>query len=484
MEDRTTETKQPADVPVAVELEAAENLQGPAGLDLNPEPANGRRLSKKVGLLGVFFMVAIVLLIVVGIWSRGQKNKAVVGGGGEDNKSVTAATTMGKELEQNLEEQHSAAVKSLQDDGVEAAGPGPSMPANGQLVPPLRLKSTEINVPKLPEQGPGGRGRDDGSDRNRTEIMGGRSKTAEEKRREDLYKMEQEALVAPTGTGSKKASIGSGSGLLGQVSSAMTDPLSNLVSQARSMLSGSSGTAALPVAMSAKQDTDPNMQDRKESFVSSARTSAPKNYLDAVRTQAVTRYEVKAGWDIPATLEQAVNSDLPGELKALVRENVYDTATGRYLLIPQGSRVVGTYDAHVAYGQSRVQVIWNHLIFPDGSSINLSGMVGQDAQGASGFHDKVDHHYARMFGMALLTSAFSAGIQMTQGNQSSGSYGYPTNQQIATQALGQQMGELGMEIARRNMDVQPTIKVPVGYRFNIRVNRDIAFSEPYGAMAR
>jgi type IV secretion system protein VirB10 len=254
--------------------------------------------------------------------------------------------------------------------------------------------------------------------------MGGRSKTAEEKRREDLYKMEQEALVAPTGTGSKGVSIGSGSGLLGQVSSAMADPLSNLVSQARSMLSGGSGTAALPAAASAKQDNDPNMQDRKESFVSSARTSAPKNYLDAVRTKAVTRYEVKAGWDIPATLEQAVNSDLPGELKALVRENVYDTATGRYLLIPQGSRVVGTYDAHVAYGQSRVQVIWNRLIFPDGSSINLSGMVGQDAQGASGFHDKVDHHYARMFGMALLTSAFSAGIQMTQGNQSSSSYGY------------------------------------------------------------
>ena|SRR5436309_257326 len=78
-----------------------------------------------------------------------------------------------------------------------------------------------------------------------------------------------------------------------------------------------------------------------------------------------------AGWEIPAVLEQSLNSDLPGEIKALVMSNVYDTATGRYLLILQGSRLIGQYDARVAYGQDGVQVVWNRIIFPDASSIDL-----------------------------------------------------------------------------------------------------------------
>jgi type IV secretion system protein VirB10 len=207
------------------------------------------------------------------------------------------------------------------------------------------------------------------------------------------------------------------------------------------------------------------------------------NYLLATRTKPITAFEIKTGWDIPAVLEQGINSDLPGQIKALVRENVYDAATGQYLLIPQGSRVVGTYNSHIAYGQTRVQIVWSQLMFPDGTTMPLEGMIGQDAQGASGFHDKTNNHYVRLFGMALLTSAFSAGIQITQGSGQSNS-AYPSNSQLATQALGQQLGQLGMEIARKNMNVQPTITIPVGYRFNIRVNRDVAFVEPYVSMAR
>ena len=91
-------------------------------------------------------------------------------------------------------------------------------------------------------------------------------------------------------------------------------------------------------------------------------------------------YEIKAGWVIPAVLQQALNSDLPGEIRALVRESVYDTATGKYLLIPQGARLVGSYSARVSYGQNGIQVIWDRIIFPDGSSIVLDGMTGQDAK--------------------------------------------------------------------------------------------------------
>lgn len=108
-----------------------------------------------------------------------------------------------------------------------------------------------------------------------------------------------------------------------------------------------------------------------------------------------------------AVLEQGLNSDLPGELKALVAFNVYDTATRQFLLIPQGSRLVGKYDSRISYGQSGVQVVWNRIIFPDASSVDLNGMEGLDAQGNAGLRDKVDRHYKRLFGSAALSSLFS-----------------------------------------------------------------------------
>jgi type IV secretion system protein VirB10 len=141
-----------------------------------------------------------------------------------------------------------------------------------------------------------------------------------------------------------------------------------------------------------------NMQTRKEAFLNAARTRQRDDYLTAARTAPLSVFEIKAGWEIPAVLEQNLNSDLPGELKALVMASVYDTASGRYLLIPQGSRLVGKYDSRIAYGQDGVQVAWNRIIFPDASSIDLSGMVGLDSHGNGGLRDKVDRHYARIIG--------------------------------------------------------------------------------------
>ena len=107
------------------------------------------------------------------------------------------------------------------------------------------------------------------------------------------------------------------------------------------------------------------MQQNKAAFLGEARSKAAEaNYLKAVRTPQIGICEIKAGWEIPAMLEQAVNSDLPGEIKALVSTNVYDTATGKYLLIPQGSRLTGAYNSNVGYGQERAQVIWDRIITP------------------------------------------------------------------------------------------------------------------------
>jgi type IV secretion system protein VirB10 len=246
------------------------------------------------------------------------------------------------------------------------------------------------------------------------------------------------------------------------------------------------GSAGVPSASSLSASTgsgeqsDANIQEHKESFIEKARQARDeRDYSSATRAPALSKYEIKAGWDIPATLESGVNTDLPGEVKAVVRENVYDTATGQYLLIPQGSRLIGQYDNRVSYGQSRAIVIWSRLIFPDGSSVDLDGMVGHDASGAAGFHDQVDNHFVRLVSMALMLSAFTAGVEMSQPQTSSAS-GVLSPSAEATQALGQQFGQLGMEVTRKNLNIQPTVKIRPGYRFNVRVNRDIAFAEPYG----
>jgi type IV secretion system protein VirB10 len=221
-----------------------------------------------------------------------------------------------------------------------------------------------------------------------------------------------------------------------------------------------------------------NGQSQKDSFVQKTRGRTIDNYLKSTRTEPLSRYEIKAGWDIPATLEQAIDSDLPGDVKALVRSNVYDTATGEYLLIPQGARLLGTYNSAISYGQARVQVVWTRIIFPDGSSINLDGMSGHDDEGRAGFHDQVNNHYARLVGFAVLTSAFAAGLELSQ-RQNTSLLTTPTAGQTASAAVGQQLTELGAEVTRRNLNIQPTIKIRVGYKFTVRVNRDMLFDAPY-----
>lgn len=156
-----------------------------------------------------------------------------------------------------------------------------------------------------------------------------------------------------------------------------------------------------------------------------------------------------------------------------------DCSRTAYLLIPQGARLLGTYNSVISYGQARVQVVWTRIIFPDGSSINLDAMSGHDAGGKTGFHAQVDNHYARLIGFAVLTSAFAAGLEFSQ-RQNATVLQTPTAGQTASAAVGQQLTEFGAEITRRNLNIQPTIKIREGYRFNVRVNRDMLFEAPYG----
>ena len=238
-------------------------------------------------------------------------------------------------------------------------------------------------------------------------------------------------------------------------------------------------SVALPNGQAVENDYDAqNMQSRKEAFLAAGRNRQTDDYLRSTREAPLSRYEIKAGWEIPAVLEQSLNSDLPGELKALVTSNVYDTATGLYLLIPQGSRLIGKYDSRVAYGQDGVQVSWSRIIYPDASSVDLDGMMGLDSHGNAGLRDKVDRHYLRIVGFSVLTSIFTAAFEISQ-RTSQSALTYPTPTQTAGSAVGQELSQTGAQITRRNLNVQPTIKVPAGYKFTIRVNRDILFEAPY-----
>jgi type IV secretion system protein VirB10 len=224
------------------------------------------------------------------------------------------------------------------------------------------------------------------------------------------------------------------------------------------------------------------MQARKEAFLTAAASRQTDDYLRSIRYAALLPYEIKAGWEIPTVLERSLNSDLPRELKALVTSSIYDTATGMCLLIPQGSRSIGQYDSRVSYGQDGVQVAWSRVVFPDASAIDLDGMVGLDSQGNAGLSDKVDRHYRRLLGFSVLTSMFTAAFAVSpQRNQSV--LMNPSPGQIAAGAVGQELSQTGSQITRRNLNVQPTIKVPAGYKFTVRVNHDILFEAPCEPLA-
>jgi type IV secretory pathway VirB10-like protein len=299
--------------------------------------------------------------------------------------------------------------------------------------------------------------------------------TPEDRRLAEAYQREQEAIQAPTSI--RNAATPSLSAITGQ-------PTSNDLSQVAALshaLGGRQGGDSVPLSNGQALENDydsQNMQSRKEAFLTGARTRQADDYLRSTREAPLSRYEIKAGWEIPAVLEQALNSDLPGELKALVTSNVYDTATGLYLLIPQGSRIVGKYDSHASYGQDGVQVSWSRIIYPDASSIDLDGMIGLDSHGNAGLRDKVDRHYRRLIGFSVLTSLFTAAFEISQRNSQS-ALTYPTPAQTAGSAVGQELTQTGAQITRRNLNVQPTIKVPAGYKFTVRVNRDILFETPY-----
>jgi type IV secretion system protein VirB10 len=233
--------------------------------------------------------------------------------------------------------------------------------------------------------------------------------------------------------------------------------------------------AAPPVVAGSPYGRDQNNQARKNDFFATG-GGEEKEYLSKPMRKAASRYEVKAGSIIPAILVTGLNSDLPGNVIAMVKENVYDTVTGDYLLVPQGTRVLGKYDSMVSYGQKRVQVVWTRMIRPDGSSIMLENMPGVDLAGMSGYKDKVDNHFDRLVGGAMLSSILSVGATISQGTYTDEA-SMSTQQRMAA-SVGQDINNAGQQITRKNLDIQPTLKIRAGMTVNILVNKDMIV-DPY-----
>lgn len=208
-------------------------------------------------------------------------------------------------------------------------------------------------------------------------------------------------------------------------------------------------------------------------------------HLNSTLQNPNSRFELRAGSVIPGVMISGIASDLPGQIIAQVSQNVYDTATGKHLLIPQGTKILGLYSSDVSYGQSSVLVAWQRLVFPDSKALDIGSMPGADSAGYAGFRDQVDHHYARIYGSALLMSGIIAGITYSQNTNQSNQFGYaqPTAGSVLSQALGQQLGEVTSQLVSKNLNVSPTINVRPGYRFNIIVVKDLTFKQPYRQFA-
>lgn len=200
--------------------------------------------------------------------------------------------------------------------------------------------------------------------------------------------------------------------------------------------------------------------------------------LDSRPEAPRTPFELRAGFVVPATLISGINSDLPGQIMAQVAQHVYDTPTGRHLLIPQGSRLVGTYSSDVAYGQSRVLVAWQRIVFPDGKAMDIGAMPGADSAGYAGFHDQVNNHYFRVFGSAVLMSLVTAGVTLSQDDGNTTGDTQRAGDALS-EALGQQLGQVTAQMIAKNLNVAPTLEIRPGYRFNVTVTKDMTFSKPY-----
>ncbi len=218
-----------------------------------------------------------------------------------------------------------------------------------------------------------------------------------------------------------------------------------------------------------------NRQDSKEAFLTKAGDGATRN-PGSLQLPA-SPYQVMAGTVISAALVTGINSDLPGQVIANVTEAVYDTATGRHLLVPQGSRLIGRYDSQVSFAQRRVLLVWTRLILPDTSSVALDRLPGIDPAGYAGLEDGVDWHWDRILAGAALSTLLGVGAELAAPESRTDQNGDRTVIAIR-EGTQDSINQVGQEITKRNASIQPTLTIRPGFPMRVMVSKDLVL-RPY-----
>lgn len=420
-----------------------------ASLDITPELRDSdtpkvRRLNRLPVIVAMILAVIFVVLIVYGLSTRGFYARV---GQGLEQSSGAPARSFGDRLKDGIPD-------GIIDSPI-APPPIPSPPSPSPAANPFQPAPTT-----LPTEAPIATASEDWRARLQREQE---EQYLRELHRQRMLSLQadQAALDSPIAVDVDR-SIGQQDAQPPTQGSAggMRPDLSNLYAAAL----GSGGPSA-----------DPNSQAAKESFFD--QDLEELGYLPNRVVSAMSPYELKRGSIIPATLITGINSDLPGRIIAQVSQNVFDSATGHHLLIPQGSRLFGRYDSKVTFGQRRALVIWTDIVFPNGATLQIGGMAGTDAQGYGGFADQVDNHYLEVFGSAILVAAIGAGIDMSMPQDRSSSNNNGTD--AARRSFAETFGRVADRTIGKNMDVQPTIEIRPGYIFNVLVDQDIVFPKAF-----
>ena len=300
-----------------------------------------------------------------------------------------------------------------------------------------------------------------------TELSGGSTQPSVRERAYLAAVASPAVIAAPTGRGTA---------LVRGDSSNLASEESKLLNLGDSVLRAS---MQAPPRMAAAQlaSEESRTADARRAFLDGAGDSHGSTVVARLEPEG-SSYTLRAGSVVPGVLLTGISSDLPGDIVGQVSRNVYDSRTQRILLIPKGSRLIGTYDNQIASDQNRLLVAWTRLILPDGQSMKLPGLALKDRAGQTGAKGDVDNHWRRVFGNALLLSAIGAGVQLSQPQQAS-VLAPPSAGQVAAGSLGQELSNVALEIIRRGMDAPPTITVRQGQPFNVFLNGDLVFDGPY-----
>jgi type IV secretion system protein VirB10 len=395
---------------------------------MRPKPKYADRISKRVLIVGFAFIALLVFLFLSSLQNM-------------DNKSNTAAKKENKEPVENVPDPH------IDEDKVAGSLKSAESPAPPPAPPPVIPQAETIPPPETkpaltPEQ-----------------------QAAEQERLAKAARLSQARLNGLSDKSFESVS-GSGAGAIGGASPPV-DPLDGIRKD---------------LMTAAKNGGDSNKdpdgeQDEKLAFLKNSEKDSI-SYHPHMPEPALSRNELKVGSYIPLILETGINSELPGQITARSSEAVYDTATGCRELIPPMTKFIGKYDSKVAIGQSRMLVVWNVAVFPNGDELNLAGMQGYDPSGQAGLNSDVDNHYLRLFGLAFGMSLVTSGTQASvpaPPSSTSGSVAAPSFAQTTQTALAMQYGQLGAQLMGKYMNVQPTLTDKPGERFVIMVPHTIVF---------